>query len=265
MFGIALTTALAYSVILLIPSFYCHSFTNRPIVICPIIGALLGDGHTGLLLGAQLEMIFIGITTIGGSLPSDVTLAGTLVTAFVIGGGVSLDVAMPLAVAIGIVAAMFTLMNRIIVAGAYVPFFDRWAAEGKYKTYTTWAIVGQFVLAIVPTLTVFLAIYLGADAVKALMDKIPAAIQHGMSVAAGMMPAVGIALLMNMLWSSKMSIYFFFGFGVTVYLNLNMTAMIVVGAFITVVQVYNEMKIRDSVKAVAGKAAAGGEESDLFG
>lgn len=263
MFGVALTTALAYYVILMIPSFYAHAFTNRPIVICPIIGALLGDAHTGLILGAQLEMIFIGITTIGGSLPSDVTLAGTIVTAFVIGSGVSLTVAMPLAVAIGIVAAMFTLMNRILISGAYVPFFEKWASEGKYKTYTMWAIVGQFVLGIVPTLTVFLSIYLGADAVKGLMAKIPVAVQHGMSVAAGMMPAVGIALLMNMLWSTKMSIYFFFGFGVSVYLNLNMTAMIVIAAFITVAQVYNDMKIRDSVKGL--KAISGGEESDLFG
>lgn len=236
---------------------------NRPIVICPIIGALLGDAHTGLLLGAQLEMLFIGITTIGGSLPSDVTLAGSIVTAFVIGAHVQFEAALPLAVAIGIVAAMFTLMNRIIVAGSYVPFFDKWAAEGKFKTYQTWAILGQFVLHIIPAITLFLAVYLGADAVKNLMNSIPVAVQHGMSVASGMMPAVGIALLMNMLWSSKMSIYFFFGFGISVYLNLNMTAMIVIAAFVTVVQVYNDMRIRDVAKS--SKALSGGEESDLFG
>jgi len=229
---------------------------------CPVIGALLGDLHMGLIVGAQLELVFIGITTIGGSLPSDVTLAGTVVIAFVVGAHVDVNAASALAVAIGIVAAMFTLANRIIVAGAYVPFFDKWAAEGNYKTYRMWAVVGQFVLHIIPTIVVFLAVYLGADAVKSLMAAIPVQVQHGLQIASGMMPAVGIALLMSMLWSGKMSIYFFFGFAVSVYLNLNMTAMVVIGAFITVATVYMDMRIREVAKA---SKTSGGEGTDLFG
>jgi len=250
-----------YLIVLLVNSFYAHAFLNRPITIVPLLGLFLGDLHTGVLLGAQLELLFIGITTIGGSLPSDVTLAGILVGAFVIGGGVSMELAMPLAVAIGVVSAMFTLMNRIIVAGAYVPFFDNWAAKGQWKAYIMWNVVGQVVLCIVPVLVTFFAIYLGSGAVTAAMNAIPAAIQHGIAVASSMMPAVGIALLMSMLWSTKMSIYFYLGFALTVYLKINMTAMIFIAAFITIVQVYNEMNIRDRIKAATSKSG----EGDLFG
>jgi fructoselysine and glucoselysine-specific PTS system IIC component len=125
------------------------------------------------------------------------------------------------------------------------------------------AIIGQFGMYVLPCLVVFLAIYLGAPAVQKMMDAIPAFIKTGMGVAAGVLPCVGLALLMNMLWSPKMSIYYFFGFGLTVYLKINMTAMIVIAAFITIVSVYNDMKLRDTVKAVAGSAAGKGD--DLFG
>jgi mannose/fructose/N-acetylgalactosamine-specific phosphotransferase system component IIC len=262
MLSLALTTAITYSCIAFGGRFYGHSFIQRPIVVCPVLGAILGNVQTGLLLGAELELIFIGITNIGGSIPSDVFLAGTLVTAYTIGTGITLESALLLAVAIGIVAAMFTLMNRIVVAGSYVPVFERLAAQGNDKAYKRMAIFGQLGLEVIPFVTVFLAIYLGADAVKSVLAAIPTQIQNGMKVASGMMPAVGIALLMNMLWSSKSSIYFFFGFGLTVYLKINMTAMIVVAAFITIVQVYNDMKVREAVKAIAG---AEGKGDDLFG
>jgi mannose/fructose/N-acetylgalactosamine-specific phosphotransferase system component IIC len=260
-FNLALISTALYVVIGLSTRFYAHAFTNRPIVVVPIMGMVLGNPALGLQLGAELELIFIGITTIGGSLPSDVFLAGTLVGALVIGTGITMEAGLVLAVAVGVVAAMFTLMNRIVVAGAFVPLFDKWAAEGNYKTYRMWSVVGQFVLEIIPAITVFFAIYLGADAVKSVMSAIPAQIQKGMSVAAGMMPAVGIALLASMLWSWKASIYFFFGFAVIMYLKINMTALIVIAAFITVLQVYMEMKIRDVAKA----SGSAGKGDDLFG
>jgi PTS system mannose-specific IID component len=261
LFSLALTTALVYAVFQLSFYFYGHSFTTRPIVVCPVLGAILGNASLGLKLGAELELIFIGITGIGGTMPSDVFLAGTLVTAYGVGAGITLDQSLVLAVAIGLVAAMFSLMNIVVVSGSYIPVFERLAAKGDWRGYRRMAIIGQFGLIVLPTIVVFLAIYLGADAVQKLMAAIPGFIQAGMGVAAGMMPAVGLALLMNMLWSPKASIYFFFGFGLTVYLKVNMTAMIIVAAFITIVQIYNEMKVRDAVKAL-GNAEG---EADLFG
>lgn len=38
---------------------------TRPIVICPLVGILLGDVTTGCILGASLESLFMGISAIG--------------------------------------------------------------------------------------------------------------------------------------------------------------------------------------------------------
>ena len=231
-------------------------------MVCPVLGIVLGDVQTGLALGASLELLFMGITNIGGSIPSDCFLAATLVTSLCIGTGMDVDTAIVLAAAIGVVAAIWSLTVRIVYQGALVPIFERYAAQGNTAGYSRLIIIGNLVNGLFSTVLVFAAIALGADALQSAMAAIPAFILDGMSVAAGMMPAVGLALLMNMLWSGKASIYFFFGFAATVYLNINMTFMVVIAVFITLMQVYNELDLRNRLKAVGG---SNGEEDDLFG
>jgi PTS system mannose-specific IIC component/fructoselysine and glucoselysine-specific PTS system IIC component len=48
---------------------------TRPIIVGPIAGLILGDLKTGIILGASLESIFMGISYIGGSVASDPTSA----------------------------------------------------------------------------------------------------------------------------------------------------------------------------------------------
>ena len=38
---------------------------SRPIVVAPLAGLLLGDVQTGLIVGASLESIFMGVVNIG--------------------------------------------------------------------------------------------------------------------------------------------------------------------------------------------------------
>ena len=260
--SLAITAALVYFIFSEVSAFYAHNFITRPITVCPVLGMVLGDVTTGLMLGANLELLFMGITNIGGSIPSDVFLAGTIVTALVVGSGLDMESAIVLATAIGVVAAIWSLTVRIVFQGALVTIFEKYAAAGNDKAYNRLAIIGNALNPVFSTLLVFAAIALGADALTALMASIPEFITRGLQVAAGMMPAIGLGLLMNMLWSTKASIYFFFGFAATVYLNINMTFMVVIAIFITLMQVYNELDLRDRLKAVSSSA---GEEDDLFG
>ena len=42
-------------------------FIFRPIIVCPIVGAILGDLNTGLVAGGMVELAFAGIAGIGGA------------------------------------------------------------------------------------------------------------------------------------------------------------------------------------------------------
>lgn len=49
-----------------------------------LAGLVLGDFHTGIVMGAALESIFMGISAIGGSIPADATTASIIAVAYTI-------------------------------------------------------------------------------------------------------------------------------------------------------------------------------------
>ena len=45
---------------------------SRPIITGMLVGLVMGDLKTGIILGATLEMVFIGSITLGAAVPPDV-------------------------------------------------------------------------------------------------------------------------------------------------------------------------------------------------
>ena len=55
---------------------------DRPLVLGPLVGLILGDFTTGIIIGASLELVMMGVVGIGSATPPD-TVSGTiLATAF---------------------------------------------------------------------------------------------------------------------------------------------------------------------------------------
>ncbi|MEG0520795.1 MAG: PTS sugar transporter subunit IIC, partial [Erysipelotrichaceae bacterium] len=76
----------------------------RPIVVSPLVGLALGDMQTGILVGATLELVFMGAIQVGAAVPPDVLVGAGLGTAFAILSGKGADVALALALPIAILA-----------------------------------------------------------------------------------------------------------------------------------------------------------------
>lgn len=57
---------------------------ERPIVLGPIVGLILGDVQTGIIMGASVELVMMGVVGIGAAVPPDVVCGGILSTAFAI-------------------------------------------------------------------------------------------------------------------------------------------------------------------------------------
>ena len=57
---------------------------NRPIVIGPLVGLFLGDVKTGVMIGASLEAVFMGVVNIGGASAAEPGIATAVGTAFAI-------------------------------------------------------------------------------------------------------------------------------------------------------------------------------------
>lgn len=91
-----------------------QSMFDRPIVTGMLVGLVLGDIKSGIMIGAQLELIWMGITGIGAATPPDVVTGGVLGTAFAILSGNGAEVALAVAVPVAVLAQSLGVLVRII-------------------------------------------------------------------------------------------------------------------------------------------------------
>lgn len=152
---------------------------NRPIVIGPLVGLFLGDVKTGVMIGASLEAVFMGVVNIGGASAAEPGIATAVGTAFAIMLGKGSEVALTLALPIGILGLQIKTFLYIFLVGMFAKKFDQLAAEGKEKQivflhYGLWAVNW-----ILYSLVAFLGILFGSDAVSTLMDAIPDVVMNG--------------------------------------------------------------------------------------
>ena len=76
-FLVALVSALIYLESRLVG----QHMLDRPIIIGPVVGLIMGDPVTGLVVGGQLELVWMGLNGIGTTTPPNVVVGSALVTA----------------------------------------------------------------------------------------------------------------------------------------------------------------------------------------
>jgi len=200
------------------------SLLSRPLVLGPLVGLTLGDPVQGVIIGATLELIFMGNIKIGAAIPPDVITGGVLGTAFAIMSGKGPAIALAIAVPVSILAEMI-LSGLFVLRSIFNSSFNKFAEEGNYRKIELLHVSSGLLKPLLMGLLTFLALFLGTDIMKSFLDSIPAWVQSGLQVAGNMLPAVGFALLMNLMFNQKAAAYFFLGFILASYLKLPMIAI----------------------------------------
>lgn len=194
---------------------------SRPIVTGVLIGLVMGDLKTGIMMGATLELAFIGAFTIGAARPPDIVSGGILGTAFAISTGKGADVALALAFPI---AALFLILDNVLTI-FILPMFarraDRYAEEGDLKGIARMHIIGGIVIKSIPRgILCGFAFYLGTPVMQALLNHIPKFVQTGITISTGILPALGFGLLLQMILKKEFVVFFLLGFALFAYLKV---------------------------------------------
>ncbi len=197
---------------------------SRPIVLGPLVGLVLGDVTQGVMIGASLELIFMGNIKVGAAIPPDVITGGVLGTAFAIMSGKGASIALALAIPISILAEM-VISGLFIIRPIFNSRFNSLAEKGEYRKMEILHVSSGLLKPLLMGLLTFLALMLGDSTMKSFLDSIPAWVQSGLQVAGNMLPAVGFALLMNMMFNPKVAAWYFLGFILASYLKLPMIAI----------------------------------------
>lgn len=197
---------------------------SRPLVLGPLVGLVLGDMNQGIIIGATLELIFMGNIKVGAAIPPDVITGGVLGTAFAIMSGKGPAIALALAVPISILAEM-VLSGLFVFRPVFNKKFQEYAEEGSYRKIERLHIFSGLLKPLLMGLIAYLSLQLGSGVIKSFIDTIPEWVHTGLQVAGNMLPALGFALLMNLMFNKKVAPYFFLGFILSSYLKLPMIAI----------------------------------------
>lgn len=251
-----------YIVALLDPYILSWQALNRPIVVAPLVGLILNDFQTGIIMGAGLESIFMGISAIGGQIPADATTASIIAVSFTILTGGTMEAGIALSLPIGTVMASINSMLTPIWA-SFAPYWER--LSSKPKQFFIQNILFSAFLTLVPTIVLFLAISFGVEGLNGFLESLPAWVMTGLNAASGMMLAVGFAILTSMIWSNEVGYFFIVGYALVKYLNLGTLPIAIFGAAIAITMFLNEKKLIDLKNSLADyKVENKDNEEDFF-
>jgi len=197
------------------------------------VGIILGDVPTALMLGATLELMFMGAQGIAGGVTIQDSKSAALVsTTLVIASGVDIGTALAVAVPVSLICAQLdTLMQTF--QSIPVSLCDKAAVNGDSKSYLLRSVgVGYLIEFVVRVIPVAVLIYLGGTFAQNIADMIPEALMKGISVIGTCMPAVGIAIMLSTMGTKALLPFFFAGFFLVKFSGMTTFSAALVGAFV---------------------------------
>lgn len=194
---------------------------KRPIVSGMLAGLILGDITQGIIIGTAIQLPYISFMAVGGSMPSDLGLAGILGTALAIASGADTTVAITIAVSLGLLGSVLHTV-RMTVCSFFLHMVDKAADEGNLKKACFWHLVPPQVYIFLQCVSIVtVGAYFGSGPVINFINMIDGTpIINILSVIGGMLPALGIAITLQAIGGTQTILLYLLGFIMLKYMNL---------------------------------------------
>jgi PTS system mannose-specific IIC component len=252
---------------------------GRPLVGGLVCGLVLGDLKLGIACGVAMQLVYIALVTPGGTVSADVRAISYIgiplaMVAIASKGMNPLGTsAADLAKSVGtLVGTVGTVLYYAVATLNLVWQSFGWkdVHQGKldrlYGVNFGWPWLSHALFSFIPTM---LLTYYGSTAVTALRDALPmdGIAMKTLFTVGGMLPCVGIAILLRQIVSKPIDfVPFFVGFTLAASLHLNLVSVTVVSLLFAVIFYEIEMAIGSthgpSDGAQTATASAGADDDD---
>ena len=247
---------------------------GRPLVAGLIVGLVLGDMKTGIIVGAAIQVIYIALVTPGGTVSADVRAISYIGIPLAICAikGMGIDPASKQAtdMAATLGAAVGTLGTVLFYGTATVNLVWQhmgWKAleDGDFKKLylvdmgLPW--LSHFLCSFLPTVVITMAGSSMVDLMKVYLPMDGIAMKTLFTVGS-LLPAVGVAILLKQVITKATDfLTFFFGFTLAACMGVDLIGAALIGGFFAVINYKIQMlKVRP---AVAGAVSYDDDEEDI--
>ena len=218
-------------------------FWFRPITTAFLTGIILGKVELGLQCAAVAELAFTGLLTVGGTVPPDGLMAGIMTTVLAyLNPGMTPDAALALAFPFALLMQWVGIMENTTFA-AFMPIMEKQAYDADIKGLFRTMFIGIGITAALYAIIVFLSTYAIQEPVRVFVNNFPEWLMNGFTVAGGIMPAIGLALLLRVMMTTENAPYLFLGFVAFTFIEMgNVLPIAIVGACVAVLGYFNSKK-----------------------
>ncbi|MFC4710734.1 PTS mannose/fructose/sorbose/N-acetylgalactosamine transporter subunit IIC [Enterococcus eurekensis] len=221
-------------------------YTNRALVMSFFVGVVLNDIPTALTMGAIAELAYMGFGVgAGGTVPPNPVGPGIVETIMAItmkDQGVTPESALAL-------SFPFAVLFQLVTTALYTMFSgttknaEKLIHEGKFKKFNLLA-NSTFISFLVTGFVIGLFAAISRLALQSFVEALPEWLIKGFSVAGGLIPAIGFAMIMSVMLEKKLMPYALLGYICAAYLQLPTMAITLVGTVFAMIVYYSpEAKI----------------------
>lgn len=229
----------------------------QPIVMGPVIGAILGNFELGLVVGGTYQLITIGAMPIGGAQPPNAVIGGIMAAIFACTASPAIDASAAVAMAIpfavlgqSFVTFLFTLMSGLMKLA------DKAAEAANPKGIANLNYLGMLILGTSFGVVCVAGLVAGPTVADAINTYLPTWFMEGLGIAGRMMPFVGFAVLMKVMLSGEYMGWLFAGFAMAAYVKPDLLFLGIIGLAIAI------FDFQISSRTSAGSVANNGGDSD---
>lgn len=233
---------------------------REPIVTGFLVGLILGDVPKGLMIGAQMQLMWMGATAIGPTAGLDVGTGGTIGVAVALATNSGVESAIMFGIPVSVIMQFFNTLLMALFSGAMM-MADKEVEKLNFRGLAVihWGCTA--LLAFMYWLLTFMLMYFGSGIIDGIVNGLPEWVSNGLNGVAALLPALGFALLMKIIMNGSLWPYFILGFipAAFVGFDMNMVGMAAVAVAIALII----FQIRSAQGSVAPGAAVATPAGDI--
>ena len=241
--------------------FYCflEAFSWMPLMHAVVFGIITGQMTQSLIFGAAISTLYISLVAAGGNTPSDCTAAGTIAIPIALLNNLDVVTAVALAVSVAVIGNLLQPI-QYTVNGAIAHLADRYAAKGDYKGIFRSNFVAMIPGFLIRFPVAFAAVYFGADVIDKVIAVMPVWLSHGLEVAGGILPALGIAVTLVIINKKQYLPLFIIGYFFVVIFGVSVLTASVFG--IAAIALYTVLSFENEKERAVVAAYVDDEDDD---
>ncbi|CAL9329617.1 PTS mannose/fructose/sorbose/N-acetylgalactosamine transporter subunit IIC [Streptomyces sp. enrichment culture] len=228
---------------------------REPIITGFLVGLVLGDVTQGLVIGATLQLMWMGVTGVGAAPKIDIGVGGTIGAAAALTTGGSAADATLFAVP---VAVLMQLIHTLMMSGlsAFMPWAERRIAHNDIKGAVGIHYLAGLIGVLVYAIPSAVGMYYGTGGIKTVVNGIPDWVQNGLTGVAALLPALGFAMLLDVIMTKKLIPFLILGFVPAAFVGHDLTmvgiAAIAVALAMVMYSLYTDLQNRHASTTAAG-------------